>query len=217
LTAVEAGVPYIQSLTRLDARGKCVRRMAVNDQNAVVPVGQVERSILLVRGVKVMLDCDLARLYGTATKAFNQAVKRNSDRFPPDFMFQLTHREKDEVVTNCDHLLRLKFSPALPYAFTEHGAIMAASVLNTRRAIEASVFVVRAFVKLREMLAAHKELALKLTELEQRIRGHDQQIQAIVEAIRRLMAPPERPPGPIGVRVKERPAVYRAGRRGKHG
>jgi hypothetical protein len=112
LTAVEAGVPYIQSLTRLDARGKCVRRMAVNDQNAVVPVGQVERSILLVRGVKVMLDCDLARLYGTATKAFNQAVKRNSDRFPPDFMFQLTHREKDEVVTNCDHLLRLRFSPA---------------------------------------------------------------------------------------------------------
>jgi hypothetical protein len=106
----------------------------VSEQGPVVPVGQVERSILLVRGMKVMLDCDLARLYGTTTKVFNQAVKRNSDRFPSDFMFQLTVKEKEEVVTNCDHLLRLKFSPTLPYAFTEHGAIMAANVLNTPRA-----------------------------------------------------------------------------------
>jgi hypothetical protein len=98
-----------------------------------------------------------------------QAVRRTLERFPEDFMFRLTPDEKAEVVANCDHLSRLKFSPALPHAFTEHGAIMAASVLNTPRAIEASIFVVRAFVRLREMLAAHKELARRLTELEVRL------------------------------------------------
>jgi len=102
-----------------------------------------------------MIDSDLAVLYGVTTKALNQAVKRNVDRFPHDFMFELTTSEKDEVVTNCDHLKKLKFSPNLPKVFTEHGTLMLASVLNSKRAIEASVYVVRAFVRLREFLSAH--------------------------------------------------------------
>ena len=156
-------------------------------------VDRIEPCILLVRGQRVMLDADLAELYGTSTKALNQAVKRNQERFPSDFRFQLTATEKHEVVTNCDHLARLKFSRALPYAFTEHGAIMAAAVLNTSRAIEVSVYVVRAFVKLRELLSAHKELAEKLGELERKVAGHDVAIQSLVAAIRRLMEPPPAP------------------------
>ena len=151
-----------------------------------------------------MLDADLAELYGTATKAINQAVKRNAKRFPGDFRFQLTTAEKGEVVTNCDHLSRLKFTRNLPYAFTEHGAIMAASVLNTPRAIEVSVYVVRAFVKLRELLSTHKELAGKLAELERKVGSHDATIQSLVAAIRRLMEPPPAPPRPrIGFHAAE--------------
>jgi hypothetical protein len=127
-------------------------------------------------------------MYGTTTKALNQAVKRNAGRFPAEFMFRLTNEEKQEVVTNCDHLQRLKFSPALPYAFTEHGAIMAASILNTPRAVEVSVIVVRTFIKLREMLASHKDLAGKLNALE---RKYDAQFKVVFDAIRQLMAPPE--------------------------
>ena len=113
-------------------------------------------------------------------------------------MFRLTAPEKAEVVANCDHLQRLKFSPVLPHAFTEHGAIMLASALNSRRAIEVSVYVVRAFVRLRGILATHKELAQKLGELERKIQGHDEHIRSLFEAIRQLMAPPERPRKPIG-------------------
>ena len=116
----------------------------MNGQMTVVPMERIERAILLIRGEKVMLDIDLAELYGVETKALNQAVKRNLDRFPPDFMFQLTTAEKKEVVTNCDHLIKLRFSPNLPYAFTEHGALMLANVLNSERAAQTSVQVVRA-------------------------------------------------------------------------
>ena len=144
-----------------------------------------------------MIDADLARLYGTQTRTLNQAVRRNRDRFPQDFVFHLTKAEKEEVITNCDHLARLRFSPALPYAFTEHGALMAASVLNTSLAVEVSVFVVRAFVQLRELLVSNRELALKLKELEQRLERrldtHDQAITEILHAIRQLMAPPQTP------------------------
>ncbi len=155
-----------------------------------------------------MLDADLAELYGVSTKALNQAVKRNRDRFPPDFTFCLTKQEKDEVVTICDHLQKLKFSPTLPYAFTEHGAIMIASVLNTKRAIEVGVYVVRAFVKLREVLATHKELAQKLSELEGRVTGHDEHIQSLFEAIRRLMASPVTKRRRIGFYARERGVRY---------
>ena len=113
-------------------------------------VRSIESRILLVRRQKVYVDADLASLYGVPTKALNQAIKRNLSRFPADFLFRLSRREKEEVVTNCDHLARLRFSPGLPYCFTEHGTIMAANVLNSPRAEEMSVEVVRAFVRLRE-------------------------------------------------------------------
>ena len=173
-------------------------------KKALVPrinVEHVEKTILTIRGHKVILDADLASLYGVNTKRLNQQVRRNSDRFPEDFLFQLTAEEKAEVVANCDHLSNLKFSPALPLAFTEHGAIMAASVLNTQQAIEASIFVVRVFVRLREILATHKRLARKLKELEARVGEHDEQIQVIFEAIHQLMTPPDTPPKKIGFQV----------------
>lgn len=156
----------------------------------IIPVDRIERTILEIQGQKVIIDADLAAIYGTTTKRLNQAVRRNKDRFPDDFMFQLTEDEKSEVVTNCDHLAKLKYSPHLPYAFTEHGALMAASVLNTERAIQVSVFVVRVFVRLRELVATHKELANKLKELEQRVGAHDKAIIELVQTIKQLMKPP---------------------------
>ena len=156
---------------------------------SVIKLGAIQQRILLIRGEKVIVDADLAEAYGVTTKALNQAIRRNADRFPPDFMFRLTKEEKAGVVTNCDHLERLKFSPVNPRVFTEHGAIMAASVLNSQRAIEVSVFVVRAFVQLRETLAQHKEIALKIEQFEHRLSEHDEQIIALVDAIRQLMSP----------------------------
>ncbi len=154
--------------------------------------------ILVIRCCKVMLDADLAEIYGVTTKALNQAVKRNIGRFPPDFMFQLNADEKYEVVTNCDHLAKLKFSATLPYAFTEHGALMLGNVLKSSRAVEVSLIVVRAFVQLREMLSTHKELALKLEELERRTSSHDQAIAGIIGAIRSLMKSPAESSNQIG-------------------
>ena len=163
----------------------------------LIPIDMIERKILLIRGEKVMLDADLAALYGVTTKRLNEQVKRNRERFPNDFMFQLTEEEKAEVVANCDHLKRLKFSPTLPYAFTEHGAIMLASVLNSPIAVQTSVLVVRAFVKLREMLATHKDLAEKLEEIEKK---YDAQFKVVFDAIRELMRPPETKRRKIGFR-----------------
>jgi len=174
----------------------------------IILVDQIEPLILMIREQRVMLDSDLAELYGTSTKALNQAVKRNARRFPRDFLFRLTAAEKLEVVTNCDHLQRLKFSAALPNAFTEHGAIMAATVLNTARATEVSVFVVRAFVKLREMLAGHAELAHKVAELEAKYGEHDKKIMLVLEAIKQLMKPTEHEKkGRIGFATPEKPGT----------
>ena len=156
---------------------------------AIVNVGRIQQRILLIRGEKVILDADLAEAYGVTTKALNQAVRRHAERFPADFMFRLTKEEKDEVVATCDHLNKLKYSPVNPKAFTEHGAIMAASVLNSSKAVEVSVFVVRAFVQLREVLAEHKELARKIAQLERRLGDHDEQILVLVDAIKQLMDP----------------------------
>ncbi|RZB30727.1 MAG: hypothetical protein SRB1_03007 [Desulfobacteraceae bacterium Eth-SRB1] len=177
-------------------------------ENGVIPVGRIENIILVIREQKVILDRDLAQLYNVTTKRLNEQVRRNRSRFPDDFIFRLTTKEKAKVVANCDHLSTLKFSPSLPYAFTEHGAIMAASVINSPRAIEASIFVVRAFVRLRKMVETHTELLQKVGELEHRLEGHDEQIQAIFEAIRALMAPPEKPRKKIGFVVKEKKAAY---------
>ncbi len=175
------------------------------DKKSLLPVERLEQLILFVRGQKVMLDADLAKLYGVPTKALNQAVKRNQDRFPPDFMFQLTRREKAEVVTNCDHLQRLKFSPTLPHAFTEHGAIMLANVLNSHVAVQVSIQIVRAFIKLREAVASHKDLALRLDHLEQKYHA---QFKVVFEAIRQLMTSPEPEKRKIGFIVKERTSKY---------
>lgn len=149
---------------------------------------ELERRIWLIRGTRVMLDADLAELYGVRTKALNQAVKRNPMRFPSEFVFRLTRRERDEVVTNCDHLKGLRFSKAMPLAFTEHGSLMAANVLNSPKAVRASIFVIRAFTGLRETLASQRGLVKKLAELEEKLSGHDEQIQALLEAIRGIVA-----------------------------
>ena len=168
------------------------------EESAIIPVGQIEQSILLIRGQKVILDSDLARLYGVTTKRLNEQVRRNVDRFPEDFIFRLTKEERGEVVAICDHLHKSRVSVVLPWAFAEHGVIMAASVLKSPQAVKVSVFVVRAFVKLREMLASHKELARKLDDLERNFQKHDRQVLSLVQAIRELMEPPAKPRRPIG-------------------
>jgi hypothetical protein len=155
----------------------------------LVPQAVASR-ILLLRGQRVMLDADLADLYGVETRALNQAVKRNSGRFPEDFMFQLNAEEKAEVVANCDHLGQLKFSSSLPYAFTEHGALMQCNVLKSSRAVKVSLLVVRAFVQIREMLSAHKDISAKLDQMERKLSSHDQAIAGLIDAIRQLMNPP---------------------------
>ena len=166
------------------------------------PVELIASKILNIRGLKVMIDADLAELYGVPTKRLNEQVKRNPRRFPDDFMFQLTEAEKQEVVANCDHLNKLKFSKALPFAFTEHGAIQAANVLNSPQAAEVGVYVVRAFVRLRELLASNKELAQRLDELEQHIERkletHDQAIAGLINTLRQMMSPEEPKKRPIG-------------------
>lgn len=162
----------------------------MTSNSPIIPPELIEHRILLIRGQKVIIDADLAVLYGVTTKRLNEQVKRNIDRFPTDFIFQLTPTEKLEVVANCDHLTSLKFSRSNPYVFTEHGAIMAASVLNTPHAVEVSVLVVRTFVKLRQIMATHKELRHKLAELEHRLEDHDGAIQNLISAIHQLMEPP---------------------------
>lgn len=157
---------------------------------ATIPSSLIASRILLIRSQKIILDMDLAALYGVTTKRLNEQVKRNGERFPQDFVFQLTSEEKKEVVANCDHLSKLKFSANNPYAFTEHGAIMAASVLNSPKAIETSVIVVRTFIKLRQMLVTDIKLRNKLIELENRISNHDDVIKALISSIHQLMETP---------------------------
>lgn len=159
------------------------------------PEGDIAHRIITLRGQSVILDSDLAALYRVTTRSLNQAVKRNAGRFPEDFAFRITSKEKEEVVTKCDHLSRLKFSHVQPLAYTEHGTIMAASVLNSQRAIETSVFVVRAFVRMRETLASHRELARRLNTLE---RTYDARFRVVFDAIRALMNPPKTPRRRIG-------------------
>ncbi len=189
----------------------------------VAPAAPLEKRILSVRGEKIILDLDLADLYGVTTKRLNEQVKRNADRFPADFAFVLTESEKAEVVANCDHLVRLKFSPVLPRAFTEHGAIMAASVLNSPRAVQTSLFVVRAFVRMRSAFKDSAELARKLAllenELKIRLNVHEAAIVEVLQRIMRILDPPPGSPEPskpeIGFHVKEDPIPYRTRKRGK--
>ena len=165
-----------------------------------VPEEIIVGKILLIRNRKVMIDRDLAELYGVTTKQMNQQVKRNLNRFPEDFMFQLTAEEKEEVVTNCDHLKSLKYSPVLPYVFTEHGAVMLASVVNSERAIAVNILIVRIFTQMREMLLTHKDILLKLEQLERKVTGHDDAIQIIFKYLKQLLNPPQEPRPRIGFR-----------------
>ncbi len=142
-----------------------------------------------------MLDRDLAELYGVATKRLNEQVKRNIDRFPSDFMFQLSKEEKDEVVASCDHLKSIKFSKTNPYAFTEHGVVMLASILNTPMAIQTSIMVVRVFNQLRKLLATHEELVQKINQLEQQ---YDANFSIVFEALKQLIDEPIPPRRQIG-------------------
>lgn len=161
----------------------------------LIPQETIQRKIFIIRGLKVMLDRDLALIYGVTTKRLNEQVKRNINRFPKDFMFQLTESEKTEVVANCDHLQSLKYAPFLPYVFTEHGAVMLAAVLNSQTAVQSSILVVRAFIMLREGIALYKELRGKIDEME---RKYDQRFRVVFDAIRQLMIPPEKKKDRIG-------------------
>jgi hypothetical protein len=173
----------------------------MTDETKLILVDQIEPLIHEIRGQKVILDYDLARLYGVETRLLNQAVRRNPDRFPADFLFQLT---SDETAALRSQFVILKKSGRgqhrkfQPNAFTEHGAFMAAGLLNSPRAVEISVFVVRAFVKLRQLVLAHKDLAGKLDQLERKVGSHDEAIKQLVAAIRQLMAPPDSPKKEMG-------------------
>ena len=174
--------------------------MASSRSAALVPVEHITRSILVLRGQKVLLDAELAALYGVTTKRLNEQVKRNAERFPEDFLFRLRSDEVEAL--NRSHFAtgsQKHRDPRFPpYALTEHGAIMAATVLNSPRAVEMSVYVVRAFVRLRELLASNTALARKLDELERKYQYHDDAIKAILSAIRELMNPPQPKRRPIG-------------------
>ena len=159
--------------------------------NEIITLDILEKKIFTIRNKRVMIDRDLAELYGVPTKRLNEAVKRNKRRFPADFMFQLTNEEQAEVVANCDHLKNLKFSHQNAYAFTEHGVTMLASVLNSDRAIEINVQIVRAFVQLRQFILEHKDLTKRFQELEQYFinycKDNEADKQRIYEAIDLLM------------------------------
>jgi hypothetical protein len=178
----------------------------------------VEGAIYLVRGQRIMLDSDLAAIYGVTTKRLNEQLKRNRKRFPADFAFQLTSEEfsnlrsqfatskqlRSQIVTSKKGGRRYR-----PWVFTEHGAIMLASVLNTEIAAQASVRVVRAFVRLREMVAANAQLAIKLADLERRLDSHDEAIVELFAVLRQLLEPPAKPKREIGFHVRERAGTYR--------
>jgi hypothetical protein len=174
----------------------------------IIAISRIARAIFIARGAKVLLDADLARLYGVTTGNLNKAVRRNRDRFPADFMFRLTWEEAQN--------LRFQFGISswggrrvLPYAFTEQGVAMLSSVLKSERAVKANIAIMRAFVKLREIIETNRELARKFADLERRVGKHDKEIAAIIEAIRQLMAPPEKPKREIGFHVREQAPRYR--------
>jgi hypothetical protein len=146
--------------------------------------------ILLIRGKKVMIDRDLAELYGVTTKRLNEQVKRNINRFPEDFMFQLNVEEKNELVANCDRFKMLKHATVSPFAFTEHGAVMLACILNSKRAIEANIRIIRIFTAMREMIHVNQEILLKVEKLEQVVNTHDENIDLLFDAIKKLIESP---------------------------
>ncbi len=172
----------------------------------------IENKIMLIRGQKVILDRDLADLYGVETKYLNRQVRRNRERFPKEFMFQINAKEKKELVTFWHRFESLKHSTGKPLAFTEHGALMVASILNSPKAVSISIFVVKAFIKIREILSTHKNIALKLKELEKRIDDSDSQVRVLLEAINEMLVPPEPPKKEFGFRIGEKHYEYKTKR-----
>ena len=166
----------------------------------LITTEKIESQIYFIRGKKLMLDTDLAELYRVMTGTLNQAVKRNRKRFPEDFMFQLTKEERDEVITICDNLKKLKFSPSLPYVFTEQGVAMLSTVLNSERAINVNIQIMRTFTKLREMIENNKDLKRKIEDMEKK---YDKQFQIVFEAIKQLVEPEVRPKRKIGFYIAD--------------
>jgi phage regulator Rha-like protein len=175
----------------------------------LVPVELIASKIYLIRGARVMLDRDLAQLYGVETKALKQAVRRNIDRFPADFMFELTNSENQALRSQNVTLKRGQHSKYLPFAFTEHGVLMLSSVLKSERAIQVNIVIMRAFVKLREIMATHKDLKRKIESMEKK---YDEQFRIVFEAIKQLIETDEKPKKKIGFTVKEKQKAY--GKRG---
>jgi hypothetical protein len=190
--------------------------MYMANEPAMTPVEGMDSKIHLLRGQRVMLDSDLAGIYGVTTAALNQALKRNRGRLPGDFAFQLTAEEfatlRSQIVISNKSRGGRRY---LPWVFTEHGAIMLAMLLNSERAVEMSVFVVRAFVQMREVLLGNKQLAAKLAALEERVGGHDDVIADLIVAIRKLLEAPaaEKPAREIGFHMRETSPPYRISRR----
>ena len=174
-------------------------------KSLMIPVERIEKTILLIRGQKVIIDTDLAELYRVTNKALNQSVTRNKQRFPPDFMFRLTKAEKQELVTNCDRLNRLKHSSVLPRVFTEQGVAMLSSVLKSDRAIQVNIQIMRTFTKLRQMLSTNAELKQKVEAMEKK---YDQQFQVVFEAIKQLINEESKPKKKIGFTVKEKQKAF---------
>lgn len=169
-----------------------------NTSNSLVQPEQIEQAVLLIRGHRVMLDRDLAALYGVTTGNLNKAVQRNLDRFPADFMFQLSDEEAADLIFQSGRPKQRGGSRFNPYAFTQEGLAMLSSVLRSQRAVQVNIAIMRVFVRLRETLALHKDLAQKLAQLERKIEGHDTNIRTLFDAIRQLMSPPEKPRREIG-------------------
>lgn len=174
----------------------------------VIPLEVVISKILVVRNQRVILDSDLAKLYGVETKVLNQAVRRNLQRFPIDFMFQLTKEEYASLRSQFVTLKRGQHSKYLPAVFTEQGVAMLSSVLKSERAIEVNILIMRSFVKLREIISTHKKVEKKLREMETRLGEHDEQIRKIIEIINQLLTPQEKPIRQIGFEVKEKSVSY---------
>jgi phage regulator Rha-like protein len=169
-----------------------------------VPVEMIERRIYFIRDHKVMFDSDLADLYQVPTFRLNEAVKRNQHRFPPDFMFQLTRQENESLTSHFAMSKGRGGRRTLPYAFTEHGVAMLSSVLNSERAVQMNILIIRAFVKLRELFATHKDLARKIGDLESQQKEHGQQLSAVYSIVKRLIEAPSKPKRPIGFTTSDK-------------
>ena len=184
---------------------------AMSEEARLVPYEGIEKRILFIRGLRVMLDRDLAELYGVTTGNLNKAVSRNPSRFPPDFMFQLTREEYQALRFQLGILEKGAHAKYLPRVFTEQGVAMLSGVLRSACAVQANIAIMRAFVRMRQALETHKALARKLGELERKVGTHDEELKLIFDALKQLMAPPAKKKRPIGFGAKETKGKYREG------